>query len=260
MVKLGLQAARRLATASAVLALSIPTASADLELPPDATGDVSGAPTWTQFLVDIRDHIPDVPLDIRYHTDYNFIGRKIDAYNAPKCLLTRKAAEALAAVQEELGTRSMSIKIYDCYRPQMAVDQFVLWAQDLDDEKMKEQFYPNVAKDQLFADGYIASQSGHSRASTVDLTIVPLPVPEQTPCRAGSPCEDNGIDMGTPFDYFDPKSHAISADVSEEQQANRELLHLVMLRHGFTYYPAEWWHFTIRDEPYPDTYFNFPIE
>ncbi|MHB9099767.1 MAG: M15 family metallopeptidase, partial [Syntrophales bacterium] len=163
--------------------------------------------------MDIEKVIPSVLLDIRYFGHHNFVGEKVDGYLAPKCLITRTAAESLAKVQGELREMSLSLKIYDCYRPQRAVDHFVRWAQDIRDVKTKEEFYPTVDKRNLFRDGYIASKSGHSRGSTVDLTIVPLPAPKQGTYTPGQPLvacfsstdkrfRDNTIDMGTGFDCF----------------------------------------------------------
>src|SRR5690606_12124201 len=192
----------------------------------------------------------------------------VTGYEAPKCLLTPAAARALAAVQAELRVFRLSLKTYDCYRPQRAVDDFVRWAQDTADTRMKAEFYPAVAKQNLFRDGYIAERSGHSRGSTVDLTIVPLPVPPQPEYRPGEPLRDcrsadryadNSLDMGTGYDCFDPLSHTANPAVDAEAARNRLLLRLVMEKHGFTNYANEWWHYTLRDEPHPDTYFDEPV-
>lgn len=180
-------------------------------------------------------------LEIRYATAHNFVGKSIDGYSRPRCLLTGPAARALQAVQAELMARKRSLQIYDCYRPQQAVDQFVRWAEDLNDTAMKVEFYPNVAKQELFAQGYIAARSGHSRGSTVDLTIA-------------------GLDMGTPFDLFDPLSHTDNPDIGAGPAGNRQLLRALMQKHGFRNLPEEWWHYTLENEPYPDRYFNFPVE
>ena len=222
-------------------------------------------------MVDIERVIPTALLDIRYYGPHNFVGEKVDGYLAPKCLITRTAAESLAKVQRELSEMSLSLKIYDCYRPQRAVDHFVRWAQDVHDIKTKGEFYPTVDKRNLFRDGYIASKSGHSRGSTVDLTIVPLPTPKQDTYNPGQPLvacfssaeerfRDNTIDMGTGFDCFHELSHPGSLRVGHQQRVNRLLLKSLMDKQGFRNYDKEWWHFTLRDEPYPDTYFDFPIE
>ena len=206
---------------------------------------------WSAPLVDVETLIPDAILDIRYHSSYNFVGEVIDGYRAPKCLLTGPAAEALAAVQERARQRDMTLKIFDCYRPQQAVDHFVRWAEDLDDTKMKQVFFPNVAKAALFEEGYIAAKSGHSRGSTVDLTLVSL---DADGGRVGE------LEMGTPFDFFDPLSHTDNPAVTGEARENRQLLKSLMAEQGFSNLPEEWWHYTLEDEPFPDTYFDDPVE
>ena len=202
-------------------------------------------------LVDMEPLLPNAIFDIRYQSSYNFVGAPIDGYNAPKCLLTEAAADALKAVQLEAQQQGLVLKIFDCYRPQQAVDHFVRWARDRTDVKMKHMFYPDVDKADLFRKGYIAKQSGHSRGSTVDLTLVSL-----TPNFGGI----GELDMGTDYDYFDPSSHTDSAAVSDEIRNNRQLLKDLMERHGFTNLPEEWWHYSLADEPYPDTYFDDPVE
>jgi D-alanyl-D-alanine dipeptidase len=223
-----------------------------------------------QNFVEIRQVIPTVVLDIRYHGDHNFLGTPVEGYEAPKCILTAPAAEALSRVQAELQEMSLSLKIYDCYRPQRAVDHFVRWARNVGDTKTRAEFYPTVDKRNLFRDGYIAEKSGHSRGSTVDLTIVPVPVPEQEKYKAGQNLRacylpekqrfrDNSIDMGTGFDCFHELSHPGNLKMGTQQRANRLLLKTLMDRHGFKNYDQEWWHFTLRNEPYPDRYFNDPV-
>ncbi len=222
-------------------------------------------------IVDAATVIPGLQLDMRYPTADNFIGSPITGYRAPKCLLTKRAAEALEGVQEELNKQGLGLKMYDCYRPQSAVNEFVKWGKDLADKKMKARFYPNVKKRNLFRSGYIASRSGHSRGSTADLTIVPLAAPPQPPYDPSAPltsCEgpkaarapDNSLDMGTGFDCFSLRSHTAYAGIGPEQRKNRQLLKSVMSRHGFRNLSTEWWHFTLRNEPYPHTYFDFPVE
>jgi D-alanyl-D-alanine dipeptidase len=185
-------------------------------------------------------------VEARYATAHNFVGAPIDGYDKPICYLTRPAAAALALVVKDLAARGLTLKVYDCYRPARAVAHFVRWARNLRDEKMKAEFYPHVDKSTLFRDGYIASQSGHSRGSTVDLTVAQ---------------RDSGdvLDMGTPFDFFSPRSWPSDRHVSAEAQANRALLARAMERRGFRPYDKEWWHFTLRHEPYPQTYFDFPV-
>ncbi len=221
--------------------------------------------------VDAATVIPGLQLDMRYLTSDNFIGRPIAGYRAPKCLLTKRAAEALRRVQEELNKQNLGLKVYDCYRPQTAVNEFVKWGKDLDDKKMKARFYPNVKKRSLFRSGYIASRSGHSRGSTVDLTVVRLPASEQPafdPAAVLTSCDgpketrapDNSVDMGTSFDCFSRRSHTAYAGISAEQKENRRILKSAMARQGFRNLTTEWWHYTLRDEPYPKTYFDFPVE
>lgn len=221
--------------------------------------------------VDVKEYIPSVVMDIRYFSPHNFVGKRIDGYNAPKCLLTREAAGALKRVQEDLREFSLSLKIYDCYRPQRAVSHFVRWAKDIADTRTRKEFYPTVDKSRLFEDGYIAERSGHSRGSTLDLTIVPVPVPEQQEYDPGQELfacylpaserfRDNSIDMGTGFDCFHTLANTANGSVGPVQRANRLLLKTLMERQGFVNYDKEWWHFTLKNEPFPDTYFDFPID
>ncbi len=222
-------------------------------------------------IVDAATVVPDLRLDMRYVGSDNFVGRPITGYHAPKCYLTKRAAEALKGVQEELNKEGLGLKVYDCYRPRSAVKDFVKWGRDLSDKTMKARFYPNVYKRSLFRSGYISSRSGHSRGSTVDLTIVPLPAPAQgaydpkaplTSCEAPKEARapDNSLDMGTGFDCFSPHSHTAYAGITPEQRKNRRLLKSVMSRHGFRNLSTEWWHYSLRNEPYPHTYFDFPVE
>ncbi|TYO96498.1 M3 family metallopeptidase [Desulfallas thermosapovorans] len=191
--------------------------------------------------------IPNVELDIRYFGENNFTGRPVDGYLAPRAVISEPAASALKKVQQELNQQGLGLKIFDAYRPQRAVDNFARWAADVKDTKMKSQFYPDIDKSNLFNLGYIAHKSGHSRGSTIDLTIIRL---------------DNGeeLDMGSPFDFFGPISHHDTELITEEQRENRQLLKGLMEKHGFAAYPEEWWHYTLKDEPYPDKYFDFPVQ
>jgi zinc D-Ala-D-Ala dipeptidase len=166
-----------------------------------------------------------------------------------RCLLTNEAATALAAVARDLAARGLALKIFDCYRPTRAVADFVRWARDLKDQASKAEFYPDVDKRTLFRDGYIASRSGHSRGSTVDLTVA----------RSAGGQVDVELDMGTPFDFFGSKSWTAASNISSKQHANRTLLASAMARRGFRGYAKEWWHFTLRNEPFPNTYFDFPV-
>ncbi|NNL33037.1 MAG: M15 family metallopeptidase [Flavobacteriaceae bacterium] len=191
--------------------------------------------------------IPSIKVELRYLSDNNFVGKRIDGYITEKAILSTPATMALKKVQEELKAYDLSIMIYDSYRPQQAVDHFMRWARDLNDTINKHRFYPDVAKRHLFKEEYIATRSGHSRGSTLDITLVDL-----------STCE--ALDMGSPYDFFGMESWVNNKDLTPQQRANRMLLQSIMLKHGFRNYPKEWWHFTLRAEPFPDTYFNFPVQ
>ena len=194
----------------------------------------------------LSEAVPDAILEIRYYSTYNFVGDRIDGYEEPLALLTKEAAAALQEVSDELVDKGYRLKIYDAYRPQMAVTNFMEWALDPDDVRMKEYFYPELEKDVLFPQGYIAEHSGHSRGSTVDLTLFDMKTEKE-------------VDMGGTFDYFGELSHPDYTDITEEQYENRMILRDAMLGHGFKPLEEEWWHFTLEDEPYPDTYFTFPV-
>ena len=196
--------------------------------------------------VSVSDVIPDALLDVRYYTTYNFVGERIDGYEQPVVLMTKEAAAALALVNRDMRAQGLRLVVYDAYRPQRAVDHFVRWAEDVSDTRMKAIFYPEVDKADLFERGFIAKRSGHSRGSTVDLTLLD---------------EKSGmlLDMGGPFDFFGELSHPDFAGVTTEQHANRMLLRDAMVTHGFRTLSTEWWHFTLVNEPYPDTYFDFPV-
>ena len=212
----------------------------------DAVGSSIGSSDMTEQFVVLNDEIPSLIFDMRYYTDNNFLGTKVRGYEWPKCLLTRSASQALEKARQAISAQGYTFKIYDCYRPQVAVDHFVKWTLTPGDQKMKAQYYPNEEKSQLIKKGYIAARSGHSRGSTLDLTLAAI---------------DGGaeLDMGTPFDYFDPLSNTDDPRVIGEQKHNRLLLKSVMEKHGFVNYEKEWWHYTLRNEPYPNTYFNFPV-
>lgn len=207
--------------------------------------DVALSDDASDFVL-LSDAVPDAILEIRYYSTYNFVGERIDGYEEPLAFLTREAAEALREVSDELVSMGYRLKIFDAYRPQMAVMHFMNWALDTEDTRMKEYFYPELEKDVLFPQGYIAEHSGHSRGSTVDLTLFDM-------------VTEREVDMGGTFDYFGELSHPDYTGITEEQYANRMLLREVMMRHGFRPLEEEWWHFTLENEPYPDTYFTFPI-
>jgi D-alanyl-D-alanine dipeptidase len=204
-------------------------------------------PPLHQDFVYLKDLMPNLRSDLRYFGSNNFVGQRIEGYNAPKCILSKEAAEALQIVQEELERIGFGLLIYDAYRPQQAVDYFIGWAQDDGDTLMKEEFYPNIDKKDLFNKGYISKQSGHSRGSTVDLTIVSLKT-------------RHILNMGSPYDLFDEKSNIDYPHITKNQHALRLLLKRRMEKHGFKSYEKEWWHFTLINEPFPDTYFDFPVE
>jgi len=195
--------------------------------------------------VDAALQVPGLAVEMRYAGEHNFVGTRIDGYERPLCLLTAKAAAALAQVQHDLAERGLGLKVFDCYRPARAVAHFVRWARDLADMRRKSEFYPTIDKRELFRLGYIASQSGHSRGSTVDIGLVGLDGAE--------------LDLGTRFDTFSPHSWPSDPTVSVQARRARALLASAMGRRGFRPYAKEWWHFTLRDEPFPATYFDFPV-
>jgi D-alanyl-D-alanine dipeptidase len=186
-------------------------------------------------------------VDLRYLKSNNFLNRPVAGYFVNRAILTRPAAEALSKVEDELRIYGLGVLIFDAYRPQRAVNDFVKWAKDLKDVKAKANYYPNVDKSNLFKEGYIAEQSGHSRGSTVDLTLISL-------------AKNKPLNMGTDFDYFGPESWPYYPNVPPQQRANRLLLQLIMTKYGFKPYPQEWWHFTLENEPYPNTYFDFEVK
>jgi D-alanyl-D-alanine dipeptidase len=195
----------------------------------------------------VKDVIPDLDVELRYNGANNFVGKPIDGYLANELILTKETGWALKQVQVELQNKNLCLKVYDGYRPQQAVNHFMNWAKNLNDTVNKQTFYPNVKKTNLFAEDYIASRSGHSKGSTVDLTIID-----------GN--TNKPLDMGSAYDFFGKESWITYEGISEEQKANRQLLQTVMLKYGFKNYLKEWWHFTLNDEPFPNTYFDFPIK
>ena len=195
----------------------------------------------------LTDVVPDAILEIRYYSTYNFVGDRIDGYEQPTALLTKEAAAALKNASDELKAKGYRLKIYDAYRPQKAVTHFMNWAKDIDDTRMKEYFYPELDTSVLFDQGYIAEKSGHSRGSTVDLTLFDMKTEKE-------------VDMGGTFDYFGELSHPdYKEGITEEQYSHRMILRDAMINNGFKPLVEEWWHFTLENEPYPDTYFQFPV-
>lgn len=219
-------------------------------LHPGRTMASGPAGTLPRGFVYLDQAIPGLLLDLRYAGALNFVGEPVDGYLKPRCILTAEAAEALKRVQEELRPFGLGLKVFDGYRPQRAVDHFVRWAGNIADTRMKAEFYPDVDKRDLFRDGYIAAKSSHSRGSTVDLTIVSLKGDD----------EGRELDMGSGFDYFGLSSWPDNPGTASSSRAHRLLLRELMVKHGFKPYPQEWWHFTLKQEPWPDTYFNFPVQ
>lgn len=194
----------------------------------------------------LKDIAPSIRIELRYFSNNNFIGKPIDGYNSNSLVITEQTAKSLKKIQQELLRKELSLKIFDGYRPQQAVDHFVRWAKVLNDTIMKAQYYPKVKKKNLFKKGYIAEKSGHSRGSTIDLTIINIKA-------------DEALDMGNEYDFFGIQSHPLYKNISKKQKKNRMLLRKIMLDNGFKPYENEWWHFTLKKEPFPNTYFTFPI-
>lgn len=198
------------------------------------------------LFVDMLAVVPDIQLDLKYLTGDNFVGDQIDGYATELCLITRPAANALARVQQALAEFGLGLKVFDAYRPQRSVDHFLRWSEDHDDVRHKAVYYPSLAKPELFSKGYLVQHSSHSRGSTVDLTIIDKTSGEE-------------LEMGTCFDFFGPESWIDCQTISAQARANRLLLQHLMVQHGFVPFHHEWWHFTLQDEPYPQTCFDFPI-
>ncbi len=196
------------------------------------------------YLLDLE---PSIKIELRYFSNNNFIGQPIDGYHRSTIIVSKPTALALQKVQNDLKKKVLGLKIFDAYRPQQAVNHFVRWAKVLNDTLMKQSYYPDVPKSELFKRGYIASKSGHSRGSTVDLTLIDLDT-------------GNELDMGSPYDFFGVQSHPFYKKITDKQRKNRMLLRRVMLKNGFKPYENEWWHFTLRDEPFPNQYFDFPVK
>lgn len=194
----------------------------------------------------LADYVPHIMQEIRYYSTYNFIGERIDGYEEPCAILTLEAARALKAVSAEMLVQGYRLKVFDAYRPSRAVKHFVLWGIEDQDVRMKPYFYPELEKQELFSRGYVASKSSHSRGSTVDLTLLDMNTGKE-------------LDMGSPFDLFSEVSHPDYRGITQAQYENRMLLQRAMLRSGFEPIDCEWWHFTLGQEPYPDTYFDFPV-
>ena len=210
------------------------------------TGKIGKAETDTSGFVVLADIVPAVIQEIRYYSTYNFIGERIPGYAEPCALMTKEAAQALLSVSAELAAKGLRLKIFDAYRPADAVRYFINWCADEQDQRMKPYFYPEIEKQDIFKNGFLADRSSHSRGSTVDLTLLDMSTGRE-------------LDMGSPFDLFSDISRTDSKLVTPQQHENRLLLQKAMLRGGFEPLDCEWWHFTLKDEPYPDTYFEFPV-
>ena len=230
-----------------------------------SVAETASATEDTSAFTTLTDVVPDAILEIRYFGTYNFVGDRIDGYQEPTALLTKRAADSLKAVSDDVISLGYRLKIYDAYRPQKAVDHFVRWAEDIPDTRMKAYFYPDLDKKVLFPQEYICAKSGHSRGSTIDLTLFDMATEKE-------------LDMGGTFDWFGPESHPdfcgnpetgeytgdnskspANRKITEEQFKNRMILRAAMMRHGFNPFRTERWHFTLADEPFPDTYFTFPV-
>ncbi len=232
-----------------------------------STTQASSLPNGFVYL---KEFAPSILQDIRYAGYHNFVGRPIKGYKTDECILTKQAALALRDVQTELTKSHLSLKVYDCYRPQMAVDDFTAWSKINSQQSMKAEFYPHINKSDFFKLGYVAKKSGHTRGSTVDLSIVSIPIKQQASYHKGQPLvacfmpykiryQDNSIDMGTGFDCFDPATHSDNHAINSVAIKHRQLLRNIMKKYYFIPYSKEWWHFTLKNEPYPNTYFNFPV-
>lgn len=200
-----------------------------------------------ESFVYVQREIPDIIVDLRYFASNNFTGRPVVGYEKPVLIMSKKATQALAKVQKELKKKGYALKVFDAYRPQRSVTSFEVWAKDINDTIAKAEFYPEVDKRDLFTLGYIASKSGHTRGSTIDLSLVNL-------------ITGKDVDMGSPFDFFGTISHQDASQITVQQQANRLILKQAMLQFNFKEYQEEWWHFTLKDEPFPETYFDFVIK
>lgn len=214
--------------------------------------------TRPENFVYLKDIAPSILQDVRYATHQNFVGSPLLGYNAKTIILTKPAADKLLIIQQELEKFNLSLKVYDAYRPHQTVEAFLAWSQDIHDCSQKNLYYPNVDKQNLFSSGYLSKRSAHSRGSTVDLTITSLDTNQHSPSGFYG-FYDGSLNMGTGFDYMDEFSHTLNPHINGEARANRLLLLTLMETQGFQNYSKEWWHFTLKDEPYKDTFFDFPI-
>ena len=236
-----------------------------------ASANLSNTQRMRSDFVYLKDIAPSILQDMRYAGDHNFVGHPLLGYEKATCILTRQAAEQLKAIQQQLKPLGYTLKVYDCYRPQKTVDFFIAWSQDINQQTMKAEFYPSVNKKDVFKLGYVAEKSSHSRGSTMDLTIVKLPAKSEPLYHRNQPLvscyapyqqrfHDNSINMGTGYDCFDSLAHPDNTNIAPKEYLNRMFLRYWMVKYGFVGFDTEWWHFTLKNEPYPDTYFNFTIK
>lgn len=233
---------------------------------------MSAQDTVADGFVDLKKVDPSIFVEMRYFSSWNFIGKPIAGYKSNTCYLTKKAAEALVRVQKQLKEHDYSLLVFDCYRPKKAVQEFLRWTRDSKDMRMKTIFYPDEEKQTLISRGYISSKSGHSRGSTLDLTIIKKDTPlrersgyltfqeESVDCRKQKDIESTAqLDMGTMYDCFSILANQAARTISESAKKNRSLLKTAMEKQGFVGYDKEWWHFTLKAEPFPDSYFDFDV-
>lgn len=240
-------AAAASATAAAATAATVTSPAPTPAPAPEASAPAVERGTLPKGFVYVDEVIPSALYDIRYYSEENFIGTQIDGYEAPLAILTKEAANALKKVNEDLESQGYRLKIIDAYRPQKAVNHFIAWSKDPKDTLMKETFYPDVEKKNLFKSGYLSSKSGHSRGSTVDVTMVFKRTGEE-------------VDMGSRVDFLGPISSHGTDLINKEQRKHRYILKTAMVKQSFKPYTKEWWHYTLKNEPFPNKYFNFDVK
>ncbi len=239
----------RLLLALTSLVAALPAGARSPATEPAAAASVSTRDVEPSGFVDLKEYVPGLVVELRYATADNFVGQPIDGYEAPRALANAPTARALRSVQEELGRHGLGLKLFDAYRPQRAILHFIRWARDPAPSTTAATHHPGLRKPELFEQGYLNLQSSHARGSAVDVTLIRI--------HANTPAEE--LDLGTPFDFFGPAAAPDFADLTPEQRRNRDLLRQMMERHGFVGSEREWWHFSLRDEPDPETAYDFPI-
>uniref|UniRef100_A0A914CLL8 D-Ala-D-Ala dipeptidase n=1 Tax=Acrobeloides nanus TaxID=290746 RepID=A0A914CLL8_9BILA len=212
---------------------------------------------------------PNIISNLRYFSNENFIGHPIVGYERNVAILTKQAAEALSKAQQEFEQNDYTLVIYDAYRPRRSVEYFLEWNKNLSDQRKKKEYYPFIEKAEVFDLGYVAKKSGHTRGSTVDLTIAKIGNKIEDRKWVSRKLEDGReilflddgtLDMGSSFDLFDQASHQDSPIIASPYTEHRNYLRNVMMKHGFRPNPREWWHYSFIDEPFPDTYFEFHVK